>query len=87
MARRGVPNKVIGNNFVITSMTKCIHCTKCVRTGFALGFPTLGVAARGGSAEIYDHFHTSKQNKNRHELSGNIADVCPVSYKHVKMVL
>ncbi len=56
-------------------MTRCIHCTRCIRfSDEILGIKDLGVIGRGSSSEI-------KMNNVfflDHELSGNIVDVCPV---------
>ncbi len=72
--KRAVTEKYLGP-LVKTAMTRCIHCTRCVRflTEVA-GVPELGMAFRGEHAEIttyIEHALTS-------ELSGNIVDLCPV---------
>jgi len=75
--KRGVSNKII-NNSILTTMTRCIHCTKCVRLGFLLGLSTLGVAKRGYNTEIFDYGYV-KQKKNTFHLTANIIDICPVN--------
>jgi NADH-quinone oxidoreductase subunit G len=56
-------------------MTRCIHCTRCVRFGEEIaGFPTLGTVGRGENMEIGTYIEHSID----HELSGNIIDLCPV---------
>ncbi|SBV95857.1 NADH-ubiquinone oxidoreductase 78 kDa subunit, mitochondrial [uncultured Alphaproteobacteria bacterium] len=72
--KRAVTEKYLGP-LVKTAMTRCIHCTRCVRflTEIA-GVPELGMTFRGEHAEIttyIEHALTS-------ELSGNIVDLCPV---------
>lgn len=73
-AKRAVASEDIGP-LVETEMTRCIHCTRCVRFGEEVaGLRELGVTFRGENSEIgtyVQHFLTS-------ELSGNVIDVCPV---------
>lgn len=73
-AKRAVPNKALGP-LVSTEMTRCIHCTRCVRFGEEIaGLRELGMVNRGGHSEIDTYVkHTMKS-----ELSGNIVDICPV---------
>ncbi|RIA56113.1 NADH-quinone oxidoreductase subunit NuoG [Dichotomicrobium thermohalophilum] len=72
--KRAVEDKNIGP-LIKTIMTRCIHCTRCVRfmTEVA-GVPELGAIGRGEDMEIttyLEHGMTS-------ELSGNVIDLCPV---------
>ena len=72
--KRAVEDKYIGV-LVKTIMTRCIHCTRCVRfmTEVA-GVPELGAIGRGEDMEIttyLEHAMTS-------ELQGNVVDLCPV---------
>jgi NADH-quinone oxidoreductase subunit G len=56
-------------------MTRCIHCTRCVRFGQEIaGLPELGAVGRGEAMEIGTFIEKSVD----HELSGNIIDLCPV---------
>ena len=60
---------------VSTDMTRCIHCTRCVRFGQEIaGFPELGTTGRGEHMRISTFVEKSVD----HELSGNIIDLCPV---------
>jgi NADH-quinone oxidoreductase subunit G len=60
---------------VSTDMTRCIHCTRCVRFGQEIaGFPELGTLGRGDRMQISTYIEKSVD----HELSGNIIDLCPV---------
>ncbi|MFT7087045.1 MAG: NADH-quinone oxidoreductase subunit G [Rickettsiales bacterium] len=72
--KRAVKDKNLGP-LVATEMTRCIHCTRCVRfiTDIA-GTAEMGAVGRGETMEI-----TSYLEKNlTSELSGNIIDLCPV---------
>ena len=56
-------------------MTRCIHCTRCVRFATEIaGIETLGVTGRGKTMEI----GTYVEKMFNSELSGNIIDLCPV---------
>lgn len=79
--KRAVSNKNI-TSLIQTHMTRCIHCTKCVRLSFVLGTATMGVASRGNHAEIFDYAYASSKNSNRvnQVLMSNIVDVCPVGW-------
>jgi len=72
--KRAVTDKELGP-VVKTVMTRCIHCTRCVRfLDEIAGTPELGLTGRGEDVEIttyVPHALTS-------ELSGNLVDVCPV---------
>jgi NADH-quinone oxidoreductase subunit G len=60
---------------VSTDMTRCIHCTRCVRFGQEIaGIPELGTVGRGDRMQISTYIEKSMD----HELSGNIIDLCPV---------
>jgi NADH-quinone oxidoreductase subunit G len=72
--KRVVKDKNLGP-LVSTDMTRCIHCTRCVRFGQDVaGFPELGTTSRGEHNEIGTYVEKSVD----HELSGNIIDLCPV---------
>ncbi len=60
---------------VSTEMTRCIHCTRCVRFGVEIaGVPEIGGTGRGDHMEIGTYVQKSLSS----ELSGNIIDLCPV---------
>ena len=60
---------------VSTDMTRCIHCTRCVRFGQDVaGIQELGTTGRGENMQIGTFIEHSVD----HELSGNIIDLCPV---------
>jgi NADH-quinone oxidoreductase subunit G len=72
--KRVVKDKNLGP-LVSTDMTRCIHCTRCVRfTQDIQGFQELGTVGRGESTEIGTFIEKSVD----HELSANIIDLCPV---------
>lgn len=72
--KRGVEDKYIGP-IVKTTMTRCIHCTRCIRFSEEIaGSFALGTTGRGRSTEI----STYVENLTTSELSGNIVDLCPV---------
>jgi NADH-quinone oxidoreductase subunit G len=72
--KRVVKDKNIGP-LVSTDMTRCIHCTRCVRfTQEVAGFQELGTIGRGDRVEISPYLERNVD----HELSGNIIDLCPV---------
>jgi NADH-quinone oxidoreductase subunit G len=72
--KRVVKDKNLGP-LVSTDMTRCIHCTRCVRFGLEIqGYPQLGTAGRGEHMEITTYVEHSVD----HELSANIIDLCPV---------
>ncbi len=72
--KRVVKDKNIGP-LVSTDMTRCIHCTRCVRFGQDVaGIQELGTTGRGEHMEIGTFVERSVD----HELSGNIIDLCPV---------
>jgi NADH-quinone oxidoreductase subunit G len=60
---------------VSTDMTRCIHCTRCVRFGQEIaGLPELGTIGRGERMQISTYVEKSLD----HELAANIIDLCPV---------
>ena len=72
--KRVVKDKDLGP-LVSTDMTRCIHCTRCVRfTSEIAGFQELGTTGRGEDMEIGTYIERAVE----HELSGNIIDLCPV---------
>ena len=72
--KRVVKDKDIGP-LVSTDMTRCIHCTRCVRFGEEVtGMPQLGTTSRGENMQISTYVEMSID----HELSANIIDLCPV---------
>ncbi|MET0659261.1 MAG: NADH-quinone oxidoreductase subunit NuoG, partial [Steroidobacteraceae bacterium] len=72
--KRVVKDKNLGP-LVSTDMTRCIHCTRCVRfTQVIQGFQELGTVGRGELTEIGTYIERSVD----HELSANIIDLCPV---------
>ena len=72
--KRVVRDKDIGP-LVSTDMTRCIHCTRCVRFGQEIaGIQELGTIGRGERMQISTFIERSVD----HELSGNIIDLCPV---------
>jgi len=72
--KRVVKDKDIGP-LVSTDMTRCIHCTRCVRFGEEVtGLQQLGTTERGEHMKIGTYVEQSID----HELSANIIDLCPV---------
>ena len=72
--KRAVENKYIGP-LVKTTMTRCIHCTRCVRfTTEVCGIHELGLIGRGEDAEITTYLEAALTS----ELQGNVIDLCPV---------
>jgi len=72
--KRVVLNKNIGP-LISTDMTRCIHCTRCVRFGQEIaGIMEMGQIGRGEHSEITTFIESSIGS----ELSGNIIDLCPV---------
>jgi NADH-quinone oxidoreductase subunit G len=72
--KRAVEDKYLGP-LIKTSMTRCIHCTRCVRfmTEVA-GVPELGLIGRGEDAEITTYLEHGLHSN----LSANVVDLCPV---------
>ncbi len=72
--KRVVADKNIGP-LIATDMTRCIHCTRCVRFGEEIaGLRELGATGRGEHMVIGTYVEKSVDS----ELSGNIIDLCPV---------
>ncbi len=72
--KRVVQDKDIGP-LIATEMTRCIHCTRCVRFGEEIaGLRELGATGRGESMEIGTYVAKAVAS----ELSGNVIDLCPV---------
>jgi NADH-quinone oxidoreductase subunit G len=72
--KRVVVNKNLGP-LISTDMTRCIHCTRCVRFGQEIaGIMELGMVGRGEHAEIIAFVGQTVDS----ELSGNMIDLCPV---------
>ena len=72
--KRVVKDKNIGP-LISTDMTRCIHCTRCVRFGEEIsGKQQLGTTGRGENLKISTYVEQSID----HELSANIIDLCPV---------
>lgn len=72
--KRGVEDKYCGP-FIKTIMTRCIHCTRCVRfANEVCGIDDLGTTGRGNKTEI--NFYYPKIFNS--EFSGNLIDLCPV---------
>lgn len=72
--KRAVPNPELGP-LIATEMTRCIHCTRCVRFGEEIaGIKEMGMTGRGGNARITTYVPHLMQSP----LSGNVIDICPV---------
>jgi NADH-quinone oxidoreductase subunit G len=72
--KRSVPSHDIGP-LVATEMTRCIHCTRCVRFGEEIaGVMEMGAPGRGELMKIGTFLNRSIDS----EVSGNIIDLCPV---------
>ena len=72
--KRAVRDKNMGP-LVKTIMTRCIHCTRCVRFATEVaGVSELGLLGRGEGAEISTYLEKALTS----ELSGNVIDLCPV---------
>ena len=72
--KRAVPDKDMGP-LIKTQMTRCIHCTRCIRFATEIaGVPELGAIGRGEDMQITTYLEQSIQS----ELSGNVIDLCPV---------
>jgi NADH-quinone oxidoreductase subunit G len=72
--KRVVPDPDIGP-LVSTDMTRCIHCTRCVRFGEEIaGLRELGATGRGEHTKIGTYVKQAMTS----ELSGNVIDLCPV---------
>jgi NADH-quinone oxidoreductase subunit G len=78
-SRYGEPKRVVADKnlgpLIATDMTRCIHCTRCVRFGQEIaGVMELGMIGRGEHAEIITFVGKTVDS----ELSGNVIDLCPV---------
>jgi NADH-quinone oxidoreductase subunit G len=72
--KRAVPDENLGP-LIATDMTRCIHCTRCIRfTEEIAGFQELGMIGRGENMKVRVALEQTVQ----HELSGNVIDLCPV---------
>ena len=72
--KRSVPEKNMGP-LIKTQMTRCIHCTRCVRFATEVaGVPEIGAIGRGEDMQITTYLEQSMQS----ELSANVVDLCPV---------
>ncbi|MCK5877843.1 MAG: NADH-quinone oxidoreductase subunit G [Candidatus Marithrix sp.] len=72
--KRVVISKDLGP-LIATAMTRCIHCTRCVRFSQEIsGVPEMGASGRGEHMEIGTYVEQNVTS----ELSGNMIDVCPV---------
>ena len=72
--KRKVEEKYMGP-LIKTQMTRCIHCTRCIRFATEVaGIPELGAIGRGEDMEITTYLEKSMES----ELSGNVIDLCPV---------
>ena len=73
--KRVVFHKDVGPLISMEEMSRCIHCTRCVRFGQEIaGVMELGMSYRGEHAEIETFVGQSVDS----ELSGNMIDICPV---------
>ncbi|WP_415321577.1 NADH-quinone oxidoreductase subunit NuoG [Candidatus Pelagibacter sp. Uisw_092] len=72
--KREVSEKNMGP-LIKTQMTRCIHCTRCVRFATEVaGVPEIGAIGRGEDMQITTYLEQSMQS----ELSANVVDLCPV---------
>ncbi len=72
--KRAVESKDMGP-FIKTEMTRCIHCTRCVRFSSEIsGNDEIGSIGRGHDMEITTYLDQAVES----ELSGNVIDLCPV---------
>jgi len=72
--KRQVKEKYMGP-LIKTQMTRCIHCTRCVRFATEVaGVPEIGAIGRGENMEITTYLEKAMQS----ELSANVIDLCPV---------
>jgi NADH-quinone oxidoreductase subunit G len=72
--KRDVPEKYMGP-LVKTQMTRCIHCTRCIRFATEVaGVPELGAIGRGENMQITTYLEETMKS----EMSGNVVDLCPV---------
>ncbi len=72
--KRFVPEKYMGP-LIKTQMTRCIHCTRCVRFATEVaGVPEIGAIGRGEDMQITTYLEKAMES----ELSANVIDLCPV---------
>ncbi|MBY0354807.1 MAG: NADH-quinone oxidoreductase subunit NuoG [Rickettsiales bacterium] len=72
--KRSVEDKHMGP-IIETHMTRCIHCTRCIRfIDEVAGMPELGAMGRGEHMEVTTYLEKAVAS----ELSGNVVDLCPV---------
>jgi NADH-quinone oxidoreductase subunit G len=72
--KRAVTEKYMGP-LIKTVMTRCIHCTRCVRFSEEIaGVDEIGAVGRGEDMEITTYLEQAAE----HELSANVIDLCPV---------
>ncbi len=72
--KRDVKEKYMGP-LIKTQMTRCIHCTRCVRFATEVaGVPEIGAIGRGEDMQITTYLEKSMES----ELSANVIDLCPV---------
>jgi len=72
--KRAVEDKYMGP-LIKTQMTRCIHCTRCIRFSTEIaGVPELGAFGRGEHMEVGTYVEQALTS----ELSGNMVDICPV---------
>ncbi|MAQ65186.1 MAG: NADH-quinone oxidoreductase subunit G [Sphingomonadaceae bacterium] len=72
--KRAVTEKYMGP-LIKTVMTRCIHCTRCVRFSEEIaGVDEIGAVGRGEDMQITTYLEQAAE----HELSANVIDLCPV---------
>ena len=72
--KRAVTDKYMGP-LISTTMTRCIHCTRCVRFSEEIaGVDEIGALYRGEDMQITTYLEAAA----RHEMSANVIDLCPV---------
>ena len=74
LKKRAVDNFSQNGPLIKTMMTRCIHCTRCVRFANEISSFSLGVLDRGQNMEIGTYYNIDLLDP----LSGNIIDLCPV---------
>jgi NADH-quinone oxidoreductase subunit G len=72
--KRSVADENLGP-LIATDMTRCIHCTRCIRfTQEIAGYQELGMVGRGENMKVRTYIEQTVN----HEMSGNVIDLCPV---------
>jgi NADH-quinone oxidoreductase subunit G len=72
--KRAIDDKYMGP-VIKTAMTRCIQCTRCIRfSSEVAGVPEIGMLYRGEDSQITSYLERAIDS----EMSGNLADVCPV---------